>query len=282
MRKNAALLVLLILIVSGVMMVAAPACAAVPKPSVPEFTLNVVAHPYDVAPTTTVDPYTGNVTTQAGYHVENKSIEVTIKNQPFSPYNDGNGNSISLYYNVTVKGHFEDTWDYCFNNPYRGLLNASDSDYTIISMPIGYHRLVPSGGYPLEGVDAGDQIDFQVQAQIGYYTIEYTGMWAPVPGGDFYYVFTGEASGWSNTQTITIGESTPIATPTTPPSQSTPTPTVSASPSQNPTATPESSSVQVGDLFGLDWERAALIVMAVVIVFLAIALVVLLRRKAAK
>jgi len=95
------------------------------KPSVPEFTLKVVEYPYDVAPTTTADPYTGKtVTTQADYHVENKSIEITIINQPFSPYDDANDKRISLYYNVTVKGHYEDNWDYCFNNPYRGLLNA--------------------------------------------------------------------------------------------------------------------------------------------------------------
>ena len=208
MSKLVALMLFALLALSGFVMVGSVSAQSIPKPSVPEFTLKVVAHPFDVPPTYEEDPYTGEqVLTEEGYHVENKSIEVTIKNQPFSSYVDVNGNSIGLYYNITVKGHYEDAWDYCFGNPYRGLLNASGSDYTIISMPIGYHVTVPLGGYPLEGIDVGDQVDFRVQAQIGYYSKSYTGMFAPVPGGDFYYVFAGETSGWSETQTLTIGES---------------------------------------------------------------------------
>jgi hypothetical protein len=240
--------------------------SGIPKPPVPEFTLKVVEHPYDVPPTYSTDPYTGkSIMTQPGYHVENKSIEVTVKNQPFSPYNDVNGNSIGLYYNITVKGHYENTWDYCFNNPYRGLLNASNSDNTIISMPIGGHASVPLGGYPLEGVDVGDQVDFRVQAQIGYYNKSYTGMFAPVPGGDFYYVFTGETSDWSNIQTITIGESqTPTPSPaTTPTPDQTPTPT----PSQEPQQTE-----QIEPIVG------AAIVVAVIIAVLGL-LIYLIKRK---
>ena len=64
---------------------------SISKPSVPEFSVRIVAYPYDVPPetTTTIDEYTGKetTTTQPGYHVENKSIEITIKNQPFTPYN---------------------------------------------------------------------------------------------------------------------------------------------------------------------------------------------------
>ena len=50
------------------------------KPSVPEFTVKLVAHPYDVPTTYSTDPYTGETITHAGYHMENKSIEVSIKN----------------------------------------------------------------------------------------------------------------------------------------------------------------------------------------------------------
>jgi hypothetical protein len=217
MSKRASLLLIITIAVANLLMIESAIAQTAPKPSVPEFSLKVVAYPYYVAPTTTLDPYTGkNVTTQYGYQEENKSIEITIKNQPFSPYVNANGNNIGLFYNITMKGHYEDTWNYAYNNPYRGLLNASDSNYTTISMPIGPHSRVPLGGYPLEGVDSGDSVDFQVQAQIGYYNKSYTGMLAPVfVGGDFYYFFTGQTSGWSDTQTITIPASIPSLEPTT-------------------------------------------------------------------
>ena len=54
------------------------------------------------------------------------------------------------------------------------------------------------------------QLDFQVQALTGHLDKIYTGssgfFWV---GGDMdhYYVFTGESSGWSDTQTLTIGKS---------------------------------------------------------------------------
>lgn len=232
--------------------------SSIPKPAVPEFTLEVIEHPYDVPPTTTIDPYTGNTTiTRFGYHEENRSIEVTIKNPPFSPYTDVDGNNVGLFYNITVKGHYENTWDYCFNNPYRGLLNASDSDYTIISMTIGNHLEVPSGGYPLEGVDTGDQVDFQVQAQIGYYNITYTGMWAPVPGGDFYYVFTGESSGWSETQTITIPASTQSPENS---SSSTSTPNQTTEPTTNQTSQTLQLAAIIGTIIAIVVVGATLLI----------------------
>ena len=233
-RKGFSLLLVIILTVSSLIMVESAFAQSLPKPSVPEFSLKVVSYPYYVTPTTTINPYTGKtVTTQYGYQEENKSIEITIKNQPFTPYIDSNGNSMRLFYNITVKGHYDVTWNYAYTNPYRGLLNASNSDYTTISMPIGHHSTVPSGGYPLEGVDTGDSVDFQVQAQIGYYNKSYTGMLAPVVGGDFYYVFTGQTSGWSNTQTITIGETSASTSPnpTTTSQNPAPTPTVPELPS---------------------------------------------------
>ena len=45
----------------------------------------------------------------------------------------------------------------------------------------------------------GSQVDFQVQALIGH--IDYV--------GDGYYIFVGEKSNWSETQTVTIEETTP-------------------------------------------------------------------------
>jgi hypothetical protein len=101
--------------------------ASIPKPSVPEFNLKFVDNSYDVPSTYSPDPYTGkNVMTQAGYHVQNKSLEVTIKNQLFTNYKDATGNNIMLYYDVSWKGHFEDYWK-SFNSTKQMYLVASSS-----------------------------------------------------------------------------------------------------------------------------------------------------------
>ncbi len=87
MNKLAGLILILILATSSLMLVHFSYAST---PSVPEFTVQIAAHPYDVPPTTTtiIDPYTGKetVTTHAGYHVENKSIEVRIKNNLGASY----------------------------------------------------------------------------------------------------------------------------------------------------------------------------------------------------
>jgi len=162
---------------------------SIAKPSVPEFTLKFVAHPYDVPPTYGIDPYTGkNVTITEGYHVLNKTIEVTIKNQPSNPY--------SLYYNVSMKGHYENDWTYIPNGD--KCYPASNSDYTVISISEYYSR--PAG---VEKVTDPIQIDFRVEALIGYYTRIY-GEYIFLIGQTYHDVFTGETSSWSNTQTLTL------------------------------------------------------------------------------
>jgi hypothetical protein len=68
---------------------------------------------------------------------------------------------------------------------------------------------------------AGSQTDIQVEAMIGYVHRVIEGNSAP-------WVFTGETSGWSETQTISIPANTPLNPTSTPPT----------SPSQSPTPTP--------------------------------------------
>jgi hypothetical protein len=258
--------VLVLVLASSSLMLVKPAQSAITKPSVPQFTVKLVAHPYDVPPTatTTIDQYTGKeiVTTTPGYHVENKSIEITINNQPFAPYADAEGHHINLYYNVRFKGHFGQDWEELY--PYEPIRNGefgtyhqnppqSSSGYTVISFPAEY----PDGAL----------VDFQVQTLEGFYT-----EWWPFTGvSGMAWQFTGESSDWSNTQTLTIGGSVPTATPNPSPSQSTPTPNESASPSQNPTSTPGSSDTQSGVLFGLSGEQTALAVSCVSVVVLVVA-----------
>jgi len=164
------------------------------KPSVPEFTVELVAYPYDVPPVTTtkIDQYTGEETvkTTPGYHVENRSIEIVITNQPFTIYTNDDGDEINLYYTVQVKGHFGDDWKsvettYSSKGPQS---NAQlDSEYTIVS--------IEADEYPSNAV-----LDFRVQALIGYYAPY--GRNAVIFGFEFF----GQTSGWSNTQTKNLIE----------------------------------------------------------------------------
>jgi hypothetical protein len=212
--KRATLLFIAILTVSSLTVIESALAQSVPKPSVPDFTVKLVAHPYDVPPTTTttIDQYTGKeiVTTTPGYHVENKSIEITIKNQPFTPYTDTHGYEINLYYNVRSKGHFGDDWDWKeLYSHYKGSSSAnpvqSSSEYTVLSL---------SADYPDDA-----QVDFQVEAIVGHYYDELAGR----PILPLYVLSVDQPSGWSSTQTITIGEDqtstpSPATTPTSPPS----------------------------------------------------------------
>jgi hypothetical protein len=245
---------------------------SIPKPSVPEFTVKIVSYPYDVPPTTTttIDPYTGKetVTTQPGYREENKSIEVTIKNQPFTPYTDAEGHAINLYYNVRVKGHFAQEWAWKeLYSPYEPIRNGelgahkqgpiqSGSEYTVISC---------SADYPSDG-----RVDFQVQAMAGFYT-----EWWPftgVPG--MAWRFTGQLSDWSNMQTISMSNGEVLVS-------TSPNPTTSPAidPSQEPTTTPDEADVQSAvTQSGIGWTEISLFATLGVIVALLI-VIALVRRK---
>ena len=160
-------------------------------PSVPEFTLQYVDRSYDVPPTYKTDPYTGQtVIDQHGYRQDNRTIDVTIKNPTFTPSTLIDGNITALFYNVRTKGHFENwTTDPNYNHGVSTVRYTS-SGYTVISFYVGGWNISPGG-----------QVDFQVQAIIGY---EHTD-----PNQCFgYHFFTIGKSDWSSTETITIGAAT--------------------------------------------------------------------------
>jgi hypothetical protein len=152
MRKHATLLLIAAFAVSSLLMVrAAPASASKPKPSVPEFTVKYVDNSYDVPPTYDIDQYTGKqVIIKEGHHVDNRMIEVTIKNQPFTSYEDASGNDIALYYNFRYKGLHGDEWSYYpfkpdgYSTLAYGMFTvglspkypASSSDYTVASINV--------------------------------------------------------------------------------------------------------------------------------------------------
>jgi hypothetical protein len=286
--------------------------SSIPKPSVPEFTLKYVDDSYDVPPTYGVDPYTGKtVLTQAGYHIQNASVELIIKNQPYHSYRNENGSLVWLFYYIAVKGHFENwttiNWtSYWMNQKSSeshpdGFTPSSDSEYTVIT-----YGLVGDNGtdtaykyrsstaynspfyygyydYTLGNVSVGDQVDFRVQAIIGYSTRINETLSVPPIGlepGDVphYYIFTGQSSDWSNTQTVTIGDNTTIAD-----SGSSPSPSAEASNTpEKPTATSQQPGEQLGILFGLGWSEIIIIVLLAVIAVLLAAAVVYLRKRSVK
>ncbi len=217
------------------------AASTVPKPSLPEFTVNIIDKSHDVAPTTSVDPYTGEAITIPGRHVQAYDIEVSIKNQPYAY--SSNNITYSLSYNVRSKGHFEEGWNELYQAPsgeYFHYPSQSNSEYTNISV---------STQYPLKA-----QIDFQVIAFVSHSEIELHPL-HPMLGPEYgveerkVYIID-ETSGWSQTQNVTIPDGTQAA---------------------------QQSNVLAEVLFGFDWQQVA-IVLFVVVVVLAAALVVLAKK----
>jgi hypothetical protein len=194
--KSFALILVLIMAISNLsLMLVKPAFAqtptptpsAIPTPSAPEFTLQPVGPSY-------TDPITD-------YHVEFSAVNVTIKNQPFTPYANSNTPEISLYYNVRIKDHNEpDNW----TNLYfpDGYLPQSNSDNTTMSILVNIGQ---NGGI----ISVNTQTDIQVQAMIGYSTSSLSPF-----NPSFTYQFVGTTSGWSPTQTITIPANSTSPTPT--------------------------------------------------------------------
>jgi len=197
---------------------AATDVSGISKPSVPEFTLKLADHSYDVPErtTSTFDPYTGKTTAQTlpSCHVQNLTIDIIFRNQNFP--STINGYSTILYYDIAIKPPFTQDW----YGPYdKGWFPAqTNSEYTTISFP--------RSDYPDEG-----QLDFRAQAYLGYHYsyVDYSHI-QPIPQSSFAC----SASDWSETQTITIGES----------QSPTPSPTTTPTPDQTPTSTPDQENQQ--------------------------------------
>lgn len=158
-----------------------------PKPSVPEFTVKPI----------------GSLT-----EANKSTIELTIKNQPF----DGNNiYNYSLVYNVRIRANGENWTD--LYDAEDGYPTQSNSDYTVLSYVLGESAYYPPADYPLSPsmkvgiLPTSGQVDFQVEAMIGYRD---RGVYS---NGIMPYVFKGEKSGWSNTQTLTIDSPAPSPEP---------------------------------------------------------------------
>jgi hypothetical protein len=254
------------------------AATSIPKPAVPEFTVKLVDSSYDIPTTYSIDPYTGENMTHLGSHVERRTIEFKIKTQPFTPFwvqeSPSAANwSVNFYYNIRVKGHFSEHWTEMFLASDGYPSQDYESDYRVLSYQGEYSStegMKFNAGSIMTSFPPGAQVDFQVEAMIGYVSREYAGNYGPF---SYPWVFTGETSGWSNTQTITITDSTPTTTPNTSPFPSTPQDTTTPTGVSNP---------QTAVLLGLDWIQLAMLALLTVIAGLLVAVIVYLRKKSTK
>lgn len=175
-----------------------------PKPAIPEFTLKYTDNSYNVA----------------GNWVQNKSIEVIIKNQP-SVY--------VLCYNVNSKSHLSENWtsyEYYNNSSYLtpqlfipNRLLAWNSTFSVLVFGFEGNNGTDTYNLRLGNVNDGDKIDFQVQAYIGNW---FPGKVVNATASIEYYLLNIDAIGdWSPIQTVTIPASnnsspSPTGAPTVP------------------------------------------------------------------
>lgn len=176
----------------------------IPKPSVPEFSVRLVNNSYSTHPitTTTTDPYTGKQTTVTtpSQYLKDEYIEVSVKNQPFTPYSIDYHNidsrPVNLYFDVIAQGHF--TTDKSIVDESQSQIEDYNSQYTNFTL---YRNEVPSPAV----------LDFKVRAIIGYLVNQYDPEenLPPPEIHDPNFVVTGTTSSWSNPQTLTITSSNP-------------------------------------------------------------------------
>jgi ABC-type dipeptide/oligopeptide/nickel transport system permease subunit len=178
---------------------------SIPKPSVPVFTSIYMDLSYDVPSTTYINQYTGQTETNQGYHVENRTLQVIIKNQPFTSYVQ-NRENISFYYNIREKGAYVENWTTLFRPDNYNFWAKSNTDYTTFVF------LIDQNASPLwDDLVNGGTIDFQVQAMTGY---------ASRTVGFASGYFNGTESEWSSTQSVTVPTSSVSSSPSSVPAVS--------------------------------------------------------------
>jgi hypothetical protein len=139
---------------------------SIPTPSVPEFTVTLISSPPDS-------------------HFVNKTIELSIKNQPSFPNN-------GFFYNVRTRIN-DGNWSLLYT--IDDVPSQSSGEYTNLSYPSEqpFVEYQYSLGDRIQDLFAGDKADFQVQAMIGsvhrIFNPNATNQLEMYP-----YIFTGETS----------------------------------------------------------------------------------------
>jgi hypothetical protein len=248
-KSFALILILTVAISSLSLLIVKPACAqSIPTPSVPQFTVKFVNDSYSV---TTTNSYTGVNETQ---QISNNSIEITIKNQPLDYSNNGLTYQISFNVRTKPHFTNNDNWTevYPLENLTSSQVNGngvfsyaeyvspdsptqSSSSYTVITFPVVPTDLYGASGYDIQryysgqegqegmnfsflsAIPEGGQVDFQVEALVGHdsqmWVIQHP-LYPTIGGYSAPAVAYDSTSGWSNTQTVTIGSTSASPSPT--------------------------------------------------------------------
>ena len=295
-RKSLAVLLIVTLFASSLLLIESSSAQSTIKPDVPQFRIVLVKHSYDSAPVTSTDPFTGSTTIEPSVHYDWLTVDLVITNQNLPEQEQSEGYSYKgLMFNVRYKGHFSGDWQNIswpngqleyYSGPY--MPHKSGYKYTIFSLKLqgnmdfntiesASNGALPSNDIPQGtiGLSINGTADFQVEALYGT-SYKYMG----VPLGE--WVFSGQESGWSSTQSITINEADAVSGPIDNPTVAitTPTSTASSITTNIPTTT---SSANASDT-KMDLITLPLTVVAALIVALAITALslVLLYRKTLK
>jgi hypothetical protein len=209
--KSSTLILILSIAISSLTLIAIKPASAqtIPKPSVPEFTVQYADNSYSIPADTSIDPFTGKTVINQAQYITNQTVQVTIKNQtiPSSAY---------LFYEIRMKGHYSQDWANI-----SSIQANTHSEYTVLLYGIDGNNASSYFTSRLDEISSGGTVDFQVQAQVWHYeqSKDIFGSWNQVLWA---------ASDWSNTQTITIGQTSPTspAIPTITSISSSPTPAV--------------------------------------------------------
>jgi hypothetical protein len=181
--------------------------------STPIFTAKVIDGSYTIPTTYSTDPYTGAQITNGGYTVLTKNVTITIQNVPQANW-----------YLLEYKGHYSSDWVPVYTWGTNVTISASSGTQTILTISSNNHATYGDNnldwGKWAFSLAPNSQIDFRLKAINGQTWI------SPLLGANHPFI-VGNASPWSNIQTITIGETSTNTSPN-PTSTST----------QNPTPTP--------------------------------------------
>jgi hypothetical protein len=225
-KTSALMLTLIIAISCPILLNAGPANAQsgetpnyadhLSTPSIPQFSLSHYEYSYSEMVT---EPGMGIT-----YPVNSNSIELTIKNQPFTPYNYSwtcknmaqNGSTF-LGYDVQVKVHGSENWVDVYSYPTQ----ANSSEYTVLSLPQGPSVTYGPPGYELitptypSGIliPSSSQFDFRVRAVEGGQFPAYLILYMNLP-----LAFISKNSSWSDVQTVTLPANSPSPSPNPAPS----------------------------------------------------------------
>jgi hypothetical protein len=222
-KTYAILLTLIITMSCLTLMTITPAHAqSVIKLAVPEFTVQYTDHSYETPASTSIDPFTGQTIENPSKHIDNRTLQFTIKNQAIDRGN--------LHFIIAMKGHFSPNWTTIYDGwvSWEGDPNSSIPEPRFIVWQFSTLRpnevLGEADRFYLGGdsfyLPSEGQVDFQIKAQTWGEVMATTSAQNPF-GGSITTLF-GE-SDWSAVYSLNLIDgatsilgdtSSPIPTPT--------------------------------------------------------------------